>query len=251
MGVLRNLELKLEGLVEGTFNRAFKSRVQPVELARKLAKEMESYKSVSVSRVYVPNEYTIYLSRDDRKEFEGYEPSLLDELSTYLLEHARNEDLTLLTRPKVTFETDKRLRMGEFGIQARLVKTARDEEEPSQGDLGATMVYSAAQLRRETGEGRRPPKPVSRAMLVSDGKRFVIDQPRAVVGRSQRCDYVVHDPNVSRRHFELQLRDAEWYLIDLNSTNGVSVNGRRVTSTRLSPGDEIVVGKSSFKFDVD
>jgi hypothetical protein len=250
MGVLRNLELKLEGLVEGTFSRAFKSRVQPVELARKLAKEMESYKSVSVSRVYVPNEYTVYLSRDDRKEFEGYEPSLLQELSTYLLEHARNENLTLLTRPKVSFETDRRLRMGEFGIQARLVKTAADEEEPSQGDLGATMVYSAAQLRREAGVDR-PAKPVSRAMLVSDGKRFVIDQPRAVVGRSQRCDYVVADPNVSRRHFELQLRDAEWYLVDLNSTNGVSVNGRRVASARLSPGDEIVVGKSSFKFDVD
>ncbi len=72
-----------------------------------------------------------------------------------------------------------------------------------------------------------------------------------MIGRSQRCDYVLPDPNVSRRHFELQLRDADWYLIDLNSTNGVSVNGRRVTSTRLSPGDEIAVGKSSFKFDVD
>ena len=81
---------------------------------------------------------------------------------------------------------------------------------------------------------------------------FVVKRKRDVeFGRSQRCDYVVTDPNVSRRHFELQLRDAEWYLIDLNSTNGVSVNGRRVTSTRLSPGDEIVVGKSSFKFDVD
>src|ERR671935_174901 len=148
MSVLRNLELKLEGLIEGAFSRAFKARVQPVELAHKLAKEMESYKTVSVSRVYVPNEYTVFLSRDDRKQFSEYEPALLDELSSYLLEHAAREDLAILTRPKVSFETDKRLRMGEFGIQARLVKPADDQlAEAAQGDLGATMVYSAGGAR--------------------------------------------------------------------------------------------------------
>jgi hypothetical protein len=250
MGVLRNLELKLESLVEGAFSRAFKARVQPVELARKLAKEMESYKTVSISRVYVPNEYTVFLSREDRRQFQAYEPALLDELSAHLLEHAARENLALLTRPKVTFETDKRLRMGEFGIQARLVEPAKDErQEASQGELGATMVYSAARVREEAE--RAAPKPTSRAMLISDGKSFVIDRPRAVVGRSQRCDYVVADPNVSRRHFELQLRGADWFLTDLNSTNGVLVNGQRVKSSRLAPGDEIVVGTSSIKFDVD
>jgi pSer/pThr/pTyr-binding forkhead associated (FHA) protein len=87
--------------------------------------------------------------------------------------------------------------------------------------------------------------------LIANGKSFVIDRPRAVVGRSQRCDYVLSDPNVSRRHFELQLRGSDWYLVDLDSTNGVSVNGRRVATSRLSPGDEIVVGTSSLRFDVD
>jgi Protein of unknown function (DUF3662)/Inner membrane component of T3SS, cytoplasmic domain len=253
MSFLRNLELKLESLVEGAFNRAFKARVQPVELARKLAKEMESYKTVSVSRVYVPNEYTVYLSREDRRQFRDYEPALLEELSSYLLEHASKENLALLTRPKVSFETDKRLRMGEFGIQARLVKPAEDRDgEAAQGDLGATMVYSAARVRQATAEEAGvAQKPVSRAMLIADGKSFVIDRPRAVVGRSQRCDYVITDPNVSRRHFELQLRGSDWYLVDLDSTNGVMVNGRRVATSRLSPGDEITVGTSSFRFDVD
>lgn len=253
MSVLRNLELKLEGLVEGMFSRAFKSRVQPVELAHKLAKEMESYKTVSVSRTYVPNEYTVFLSRDDRKQFSQYEPALLDELSAYLLEHAAKENLALLTRPKVTFETDKRLRMGEFGIQARLVKPAEGLlEEAAQGDLGATMVYSAARARRQAERNAgAEQKPVKRAMLIADGKSFVIDRPRAVVGRSQRCDYVLEDPNVSRRHFELQLRGSDWYLVDLDSTNGVRVNGRRVGTSRLLPGDEIVVGTSSLRFDVD
>ena len=253
MSFLRKVELRLEGLVEGAFSRAFKARVQPVELARKLAKEMDSYKTVSVSRTYVPNEYKVYLSRDDRRQFRDYEEALLDELSAYLLEHASNENLALLTRPKVSFETDKRLRMGEFGIQARLVKPADDEvAEVSQGDLGATMVYSAArpgdQMADEQGVAE---KPVSRALLISNGKSFVIDRDRAVIGRSQRCDYVLSDPNVSRRHFELQLRGSDWYLVDLDSTNGVSVNGRRVASSRLEPGDVIVVGTSNLRFDVD
>jgi FHA domain-containing protein len=252
MSFLHNLELRLEGLVEGVFNRAFKARVQPVELARKLAKEMESYKTVSVSRVYVPNEYTVYLSREDRRQFRDYESALLDELSGYLLEHAGRENLALLTRPKVTFETDKRLRMGEFGIQARLVKPAEDQlAEASQGDLGATMVYAAARVGRDEKDPAIAPKPVSRALLIADGKSFVIDRPRAVVGRSQRCDYVLSDPNVSRRHFELQLRGTDWYLVDLESTNGVRVNGRRVATSRLSPGDEIVAGTSSLRFEVD
>ena len=253
MSFLRKVELRLESLVEGAFSRAFKARVQPVELARKLAKEMDSYKTVSISRVYVPNEYTVYLSREDRRQFRDYEEALLDELSAYLLEHASRENLALLTRPKVSFETDKRLRMGEFGIQARLVKPSDDEvAEVSQGDLGATMVYSAAppERRIEEPEGVAE-KPVSRALLISNGKSFVIDRDRAVIGRSQRCDYVLSDPNVSRRHFELQLRGTDWYLVDLDSTNGVSVNGRRVASSRLEPGDVIVVGTSNLKFDVD
>src|SRR5215213_7730515 len=123
MSVLRNLESKLAGLVEGTFSRAFKSEVRPVEIARKLAREMEQHKVVSVSRTYVPNEYTVWLSTADREQFAGYEQDLREELSAYLLEQARRERVALLTRPEITFKTDERLRLGEFGIQARLVRT--------------------------------------------------------------------------------------------------------------------------------
>jgi hypothetical protein len=254
MGVLTNLEARLEGLVEGVFNRAFRARVQPVELARKLAKEMDSYKTVSVSRTYVPNEYIVFLSRDDRKQFEGYEPALLDELSAHLLEHAARENLALLTRPKVTFETDRRLRMGEFGIQARLVKPpATERDEAAQGDLGATMVYSAARPAEGAGEGEAAPeeKVETRALLQMNGKTFVIDRPRTVIGRSSRCDFVVDDPNVSRRHAELQRRGGDWYVVDLDSTNGVVVNGKPVRTAVLAPGDEIALGTARLRFNVD
>src|SRR3712207_9475071 len=87
--VLRSIEQKIEALFEGVFGRAFRTHVQPVELARKLAKEMDDHRTISVSRVYVPNEYTIYLSPQDREQFESYESSLIVELQDYLAEQAQ------------------------------------------------------------------------------------------------------------------------------------------------------------------
>src|SRR5215213_3352916 len=149
MSMLRNLETKLADLVEGTFGRVFRSEVRPVELARKLAREMDEHKTVSVSRTYVPNEYVVWLSPQDREQFEPVEASLIDELSGYLLEHARRERLALLSRPQVEFRTDERLALGEFGIQARVVRPV-DEEQAHEGahaeqaDHGNTMIYSTA-----------------------------------------------------------------------------------------------------------
>src|SRR3954453_5560139 len=136
MSVLRNLESKLAGLVEGPFSRAFKSEGRPVEIARKLAREMDEHKVQSLSRVYAPNEYRVWLSPDDRAQFEGYEDDLAAELSGYVLEHARREKIALATRPKIEFRTDERLRLGEFGIQARVRPPAgprHGEDEPGGG----------------------------------------------------------------------------------------------------------------------
>src|SRR5689334_19475534 len=145
MSVLRSLESKLAGLVVGTFARAFKSEVRPVEIARKLAREMDEHLVQSVSRTYAPNEFAVWLSPDDRAQFEGVERDLAADLGGYLLEHARRERIALVTRPKIEFRTDDRLRLGEFGIQARLVRPGADDmAEPSQGDEGHTMVYSTS-----------------------------------------------------------------------------------------------------------
>src|SRR6478609_9786756 len=122
MSVLRAIESTIEGLFEGLFGRAFRTHVQPVELARKLAKEMDEHRSVSVSRVYVPNEYTIYLSSSDRQQFVSYEGSLIGELQEYLTEHARREAYALLTPPRVKFAVDDDLAVGEFGIATRVAQ---------------------------------------------------------------------------------------------------------------------------------
>ena len=157
ISVLRNLEQRIENLVEGVFSRAFSSQVQPVEIARKLAKEMDAHRTASVSRVYVPNQYTVWLSAEDRQRLEGYERSLEQELSGYLLEHARRHDYALLTRPEVDLETDERLRLGEFGIQTRLVKPpARQGEDALAGRAGPHDGLHACRRSSRARSARRP-----------------------------------------------------------------------------------------------
>src|SRR4249919_1975754 len=122
MSVLRSIEARIEGLFEGVFGRAFRTHVQPIELARKLVKEMDDHRNVSVSRVYVPNEYTVFLAPADRAQFQTYETQLTDELADYLAEHARRENYALLTPPRVLLETDDDLDVGMFGIATRLAQ---------------------------------------------------------------------------------------------------------------------------------
>jgi hypothetical protein len=248
VSVLRNLEAKIEGIVEGAFSRAFKSRVQPVELARKLAKEMNENQTVSISRVYVPNQYTVFLSPGDREQFEGYEDALKKELSDYLLEYARDEGLALVTRPSIDFKTDERLSLGEFGIATQLIQPEGAEEEPeapAQADFGHTMVYSPDR------EARRlvPPSPTGRAFLVGGGKRLVLSGNRVLIGRSRECDFMLDDPNVSRQHAELRREGDGWVVADLGSTNGVKVNGNRVREAGLRAGDEITLGLARLSFE--
>jgi hypothetical protein len=252
MSVLRNLEEKLAGLVEGTFGRVFRTQVRPVEIARKLAREMDEHKTVSVSRTYVPNEYAVWLSPEDRERFEGVEHEVIDELSAYLLEHARRERLALISRPQIEFRTDDRLSLGEFGIQARMVRTHEAQDDAEQGDHGKTMVYStSSRVQEELHEARSAR--AGRAMVVAEGKRMPVGPGGAVIGRSRECDIVLQDSNVSRRHAEIRPSGGDsWTIADLGSTNGVKVNGRQIASaTPLKPGDDIAVGTVDVKFEVE
>jgi hypothetical protein len=251
MSVLRTLESKLAGLVEGTFSRAFKSEVRPVEIARKLAKEMDRHRVQSLSRTYGPNEYTVWLSPGDRKQFEGYEDDLGRELSGYLLEHARRERISLPTRPSINFRTDDRLRLGEFGIQPRLVRAPQEaSEQPSQGDHGHTMVYTVSDRLAEPL--REPDDRRGTARLLVNGRTELLGSAGAVLGRSREADVIVEDPNVSRRHAEVRPSGGSWIVRDLGSTNGVKVNGRRIQGPQsLKRGDVIELGTARVTFELE
>jgi Protein of unknown function (DUF3662)/FHA domain len=257
MSVLRSLENRIAGIVEGTFGRVFRSEVRPVELARKLAKEMDEHRTVSVSRTYVPNEYTVWLSTRDRERYEGVEDEIAAELAGYLLEHARRERLALVSRPHIEFRTDERLSLGEFGIQARLVREAEPVAHAPAPPVepaghGNTMIYSSAERHREQLSEVRADR-AGRAIVVVDGKRMLVGAAGASLGRSRECDIVVDDANVSRRHAEVRPGPQGWTIIDLGSTNGVRVNGRAVGAlpAPLQDGDSVELGTAHVTFEID
>ena len=253
MSVLRNLEAKLEGLVGGAFSRAFKSRVQPVEIARKLAKEMHDNQTVSISRTYVPNHYTVYLSPQDRAQFEGYEDGVKKELSDYLLENARTEGLALITRPTIDFETDDGWRSASSASRRswsadRTTRTWRPPSTPGRPRATSATRWSTRPTARR-GRWRRRRRPGARCSWATASAPCC--RAAALIGRSRDCDVTLEDPNASRRHAELRNEDGHWIVTDLGSTNGVKVNGRKVEQAVLQPGDELSFGLAQLRFELE
>jgi hypothetical protein len=272
MSVLRAIESRIEGLFEGVFGRAFRAHVQPVELARKLAKEMDEHRSVSVSRVYVPNEYTVYLSPGDRAQFAPYEGSLVGELQEYLGEHTRREAYATLTPPRVLLETDEDLAIGEFGIATRVAQPdeilPRDDGAAARVSLpprgapvpapvptiaeapAVTVVYGSGEAVQMAADEPEEVEPERVTLRIGD-RVVPLSAERIVVGRSRECDVRVDDGNVSRRHCELRRGDdATWVVVDLGSTNGTEVNGRTVQrTTPLDDGDSITIGSTELLFE--
>jgi hypothetical protein len=250
--MLRNIEAKIESLFAGGFGRAVRTNVQPVELARKLVKEMEDHRVISVSRLYVPNEYTVYLSPADREQFASYEESLIGELQEYLAENARREKYVLLSPPQVSMETDEDLELGEFGIATRMAQGGReiapDQAPAPDVPAGATMVYKPTPPDTEAVSAEELGLEREVATLSWDGQRRELTKRRAVIGRSKDCEIQVSDPNVSRRHAEVRQEGAAHWVVDLDSTNGTEVNGRRLKRAKLRPGDTITVGSTAIVF---
>jgi Protein of unknown function (DUF3662)/FHA domain len=265
------------------FSRTFRSTVQPVELARKLAKEMDDHKTISIHRVYVPDEYTLYLNPADREQFAAYETQMRSELAEYLVEHARREGYSLAARPLVLLETDPELTVGTFGIavstqpadapkpQAVVESHPAPAADPTpppmpEADLAApipplaapvvppemppsaTMIYAppAEPEPEPAAEAEHQPET---ATLEWPGGTYVIEQRVTVIGRSSEADVRLDDANASRRHAELRRIGDGYSLVDLGSTNGTEVNGQRIQETALMNGDVISVGTTRITFE--
>ena len=274
MNMLKSAERKLEGLVEGLFGRAFKASVQPVELAHKLAKEMGDHKTLGVSSVYVPNEYEIYLGRDDHEKLAALGDALKTELANYLTAFARREGWTMVAAPRIELFEDDDLRLGEFGIATRTVTAPPGADGAAAGapdpnaDAAAYAVPSAAAVPvaaaippagvspvaagpspAQTVLYERPAAAVARYALRGPGVDVELSGETVVIGRSRRCDVVLTDANVSRQHAEIRLTGAQAVVRDLGSTNGTRVNRRAVAQAVLQPGDRIEVGTTELRFE--
>ncbi len=259
MGIFRKANKKLEGLVEGGFGRAFKSSVQPVELAHKLAKEMGDHKTVGVSNVYVPNEFDVYLGKDDYDHLVSFEDSLKTELSNYVTAFARREGWTLVAPPRIDLHSDEDLRVGEFGIATRtmgapaeVAAAAASAPPPAAAAapgpvIDQTVLYQGPATAAPVAAPARPSP--GRAVLRGRQGDYTVGAAVTVIGRSRRCDIVLTDPNVSRQHAEIRRQDDGFMLLDLGSTNGTRVNRRDVKQVVLQHGDRIELGTTELLFE--
>lgn len=217
MGI-RGFERRLERLVEGAFARAFKSGLRPVELGRRLVREMDDNRSVSVrGATLVPNQFTVALSASDLEQFEGVHESLERELADAAREHARDESYSFMGPVEVVLQEDERLRTGAFQITGRLVE--------GQGGAGAGSI------------------------VLPSGDRFTLAESIISIGRHPDCNLVLADPNVSRNHAEIRPQGDRWALADLGSTNGSRINGVRVSNQVLEDGDELTFGNTKMRFE--
>ena len=253
MGVLQRFERRLEGLVEGTFARIFGGFVQPVEVASALQREAQHKKAIlAQGRVLVPNDCVVELGDTDAERLQEYDAPLRRELASMVQEHASEQGWSFVGPVTVRFETVEDLDTGVFRIRSAAVADGEG-------------TRSAAP---EPGSRSAAPDPGSRPapyLVLTTGGQAPVGTPEAggtervvplsgavtVLGRGSEADVRLHDTGVSRLHAEIRVDGAEAVLVDLRSTNGTTVNGRKVATAPLSDGDRLGLGSTALVFRQD
>ncbi len=224
MPILREFERRLGGLVEGLFAKTFRSGLQPVELAKRVLKEMEAGRSVGVSEVWAPNAFVFRLSPSDAERFQQAEAALVSELKEVVRENAFERGWGLVGPPEITFEIDAGLKKGEFRCKASLVE-GEEKVEPVPASAATLLIH-------EDGESRS-------VALTSD---------LLTIGRLPDCQVTISDKGASRRHAQIREKDGSYILTDLGSTNGTRLNGQTIQTRELSDGDRITIGSTVIEF---
>ena len=214
---LKQFEQRLERLVEGVFTKTFRSGLEPVELGRRLTREMDMERVVGVHGLVAPNQFKISLGTDDVRRFESVTEALTRELAEAVREHARDENYSFMGPVQVELEEDPALGKGEFLVTSAML------EAPGGASVGS--------------------------LAMADGHRVAVGEEPVSIGRLPECDVVLSDPNVSRRHAEVRRRGNDFVVVDLGSTNGTKVNGAGIRERRLVDGDDITVGGTHIRFE--
>ena len=231
MSILREFEGRLEGAVEGLFSKTFRSGVQPVELAKRILRTMDSQRTTTATGIWAPNHYVLRLSATDFERFAAAEGVLSAELKLVIRDGAREGGWGLVGPPHVTLQQDAGLKRGDIACEASLVEG--HDPGPAAGDPGG-LVPEGAELTLVSGGRRTSSYPLTKIV--------------AVMGRHPECDIRLDDPASSRRHAEIRHAAGRWSLVDLSSTNGTLVNGSPVTEVELQTGDRITIGQTVLEF---
>lgn len=213
---LQRFEHRLEQLVEGAFAKAFRSGLQPVEIGRRLARELDAGRTVGVRGTVAPNAFTVTLSPEDHERFAGFQDALVHELQESVREHARDEHYTFIGPVEVTLLVDGDLKRGNLRVGADIV----------------------ANERGLTG-----------SLVLPDGRRFQLGDATVTLGRLSDCAIVLSDPQASRHHAEVRYGERGYMVADLGSTNGTMVNGMLVTTHHLRDGDVIGIGSTAIRYE--
>lgn len=213
---LQAFERRLERLVEGAFTKAFRSGLQPLEIGRRLVRELDAGRTAGVHGVVAPNHFTVALSPDDFERFATFRDALARELADAAREHARDENYHFVGPVEVELVEDEHRRQGDLKVQAII----------------------------EQGEGGW-----SASLVLPDGRRVALGEEKATIGRLPDCAVPLSDPQVSRTHAYVRRGPDGFRVVDLGSTNGTTVNGTIVTEHLLRDGDEIVVGNTTIRYE--
>jgi hypothetical protein len=214
---LQSFERRLERLVEGVFAKAFRSGLQPVELGRRLTREMDGRRAVGVRGVLAPNVFVFALAPADLERVSPFHEALVRELADAAREHARTEGYRFVGPVEVELHEDPTLTPGIFLVTSEL------REAPGGMSVGA--------------------------LVLDDGQRISVGEEPLSIGRLAECDVVLADDSVSRRHAEVRRQGNEIVVRDLGSTNGTKVNGERVAERPLEDGDLLTVGTATLRFE--
>lgn len=249
MGIFSNLEGNLEKLIEGFFKERSGGRLEPVEIARRLFREMRDKKMVSISNVYVPNEYIVSLNPADLENISALSTKLAEEMEGYIREKSLVKRYILTGRPAVRIKPGEDVPPGELRIGSTFSEPP--PEEPEKEKIEQTQTFKPLKLKEPVLRSD-PNGLIEVRSGPESGSIFALKKFPSVIGRRPCCDIMLNDSAVSRRHARLDRQDGRYSITDLDSTNGTSVNGARITGkVLLSPGDVITLGTTVFVFKVD
>jgi FhaA, N-terminal domain/FHA domain len=233
--ILRDFERRLGNLVEGFFASTFRSGLQPVELAKRLLREMDDGKTVGVHGVWAPNHFVFFLSAEDAGRFEQVEQALVKELKQVVRDAAAERGWGLVGPPEIEFRVDRELSRGRLGCEASLV-----EGEPEASAAGGP------------GAGHTSVAPADASLIVLEDGRpartYRLGRASITIGRLPECDIVIADPGASRRHAEVRFDGDGFVVNDLGSTNGTLVNDVQADDRPLRDGDRITIGSTVLQF---
>ncbi|CAN5395675.1 DUF3662 and FHA domain-containing protein [soil metagenome] len=246
MSILRDFEKRLEGAVEGFFARAFRSGLQPVELAKAIQRYEGDYQHVGVDSVFVPNVYRFTLSPADLERFSGFTRSLQRELADVARRTADEKGWRTQGPIRIEFERSDEVRIGTFELRGKTEAPGQSRPQPAAAPTAPAAPTTPAATAPAAASTVAP---LLRAVDGADaGKVFTLDKPVIVLGRLPECDITLTGAAVSRRHAKVQQEGGRWTVTDLGSTNGVRVNSQPVQVSEIKPGDRVEVGDITFTF---